>query len=96
MHPPHTSKKILSFLENNNVKVLKWPAKSPDLNITEQVWGNLSEKVYEGPKILNAAQLREKIDHICSKFKNEISSLIKNVYSTYFEWVLKVITLKRK
>ena len=33
--PPHTSKKTLSFLENNNVKVLKWAAKSPDLNITE-------------------------------------------------------------
>ena len=90
MHPPpHTSKKTLSFLENNNVKVLKWPTKSPDLNITEQVWGYLSE-------ILNAAQLREKIDHICSKFKNEISSLIKNAYSTYFERVLKVITLKGK
>ena len=36
--PPHTSKKTLSFLENNNVKVLKWPAKSTDLNITEQVY----------------------------------------------------------
>lgn len=93
---PHTSNKTQLFLKNSGVNVLNWPAKSPDLNITEQVWGYLSEKVYEGPRILNAAQLREKIDHVCSKFKKEISSLIKNAYGTYFARVLKVITLNGK
>ena len=90
MHFHIHQKRYYHFLKTT--MSLKWPAKSSDLNITEQVWGYLSEKVYKGPKILNAAQLREKIDHILSKFKNEISSLIKNAYSTYFERVLKVIT----
>ena len=31
--PKHTSRKAIQLFEDNNIKVLPWPAQSPDLNI---------------------------------------------------------------
>ena len=39
--PIHVSKMCKDFFKKSNVKILDWPAYSPDLNIMENIWGFL-------------------------------------------------------
>lgn len=43
--PKHTAKKTKKFFENSNIKLLEWPAQSPDLNPIENLWSVLDSKV---------------------------------------------------
>ncbi len=43
----HRSKETKEWLADNNVDVLAWPAKSPDLNIIENLCGVLVRQVYK-------------------------------------------------
>ena len=36
---------------------LEWPARSPDINLIENVWEMLAQLVYDGPEIRKEAQL---------------------------------------
>ena len=46
----HTAHSVLDFLQNRNVSVLPWPAKSLDLNPIEHVWDLLDRRVRARPK----------------------------------------------
>ena len=48
--PLHTSRLTKTFFHERNLKVLKWPAHSPDLNPIENVWGLLAGEVYSNGK----------------------------------------------
>ena len=43
----HTSGSTKKWFEDNELTVMDWPAKSPDLNLIENVWGYMARRLYE-------------------------------------------------
>lgn len=74
----HSSHVTREFLEANDVEVLDWPAKSPDLNIIENMWGQLVRVVYaSGRQYNNVCDLQ---DAIMAAWNSIDIHYIRNLY----------------
>ena len=54
--PAHKAATTMRFLREHNIETLDWPPQSPDLNLIENMWGCLKEKL-ESLEIATFAEL---------------------------------------
>lgn len=55
---PHSARLTQTLLQQNNVDILRWPARSPDLSPIEHLWDELGRRIRRNNhQIINIAQL---------------------------------------
>ena len=80
--PIHVSKKCKDFFLKSKVKVLDWPAYSPDLNIIENIWSYLSKDLYSTGPIKNIRNLELRLKDVVTRFNETQSVHVKNLYNS--------------
>jgi predicted transcriptional regulator len=85
--PVHTSVETKAWFREQQMQVLQWPARSPDLNIIENVWSMLSRMVYEGNKQYdNIQELKKAITRAWDNLPQEkIQKLFESIPSRLYK-----------
>lgn len=75
----HTAKSTKKWFGDHNVRVLSWPASSPDLNVIETVWHKMKQQLRNHPQ-RTIPELRAKLQEIWSSFTLEnCEALVKTM-----------------
>ena len=90
----HVSKLIKEWKVKVNMTTLEWPARSPDLNLIENVWEMLAQLVYDEPEITKEAQLWERILGAKKQLIETRRDVIVHMFDHYEERLIKVIEKK--
>lgn len=88
----HKAKQTISWCENQNFKLLDWPAKSPDLNIIENIWGILANNIYR--EKINYNNLNELKESILREWDKIPSDIIFSLYKSFPNRLIDVISRK--
>ena len=78
---PHTARVTMDYLEQNNINVLPWPSKSPDLNPIEHLWNQLDKRVRQRqPPPQTLDQLRQMLQQEWRTIpRNNVRNLIESM-----------------
>ena len=87
----HKAKIVKDFMKTEKINVLNWPAKSPDLNITEDIWKVLSDIIYDGPQFHSTKELIKSINTAIFEINTSKRHLISNLYGCIRSRLCKVL-----
>jgi transposase len=78
---PHTARVTIDYLEQNNINVLQWPSKSPELNPIEHLWDQLGKRVRQRqPSPQTIDQLRQMLQQEWRTIpRNNVINLIESI-----------------
>lgn len=90
--PIHTSRLTKQWLVDHNIDLLDWPARSPDLNPMENLWGILVRRIYaEGRQYDSVNELKTAINEAWESIEN---SILENLVHSMPNRLRKVIEAK--
>ena len=69
---PHTSAKTSKYFKKKHMKLIPWPARSPDLNIIENIWSIVDQKLLKY-SISNMAQLEEALKTVWAEISKDVT-----------------------
>lgn len=78
--PVHKAKIVQDFFISNAIKILKWPAKSPDLNIAEDIWQHMSNIIYDGRQFEKKEDLIKSINECISFINSSKRNFVRELY----------------
>ena len=62
----HLARIVKQSMDSTWIKALKWPSKSSDINLTENPWKTISDRVYESPQFQSKSLLSKKVNEVIS------------------------------
>lgn len=87
----HASRQTKDWLNDERIPILDWPARSPDCNPIENIWGIMVRRIYANNKQYDRVEELEEsilacwnnleqsvIDNLISSMENRIYSIISN------------------
>ena len=89
--PAHTAVYTRDYFMMEDMLVIDWPPKSPDINIIENVWSILARRVYQGGRVFDdVSDLKECLLYEWDKLTiHEIRNLIESVPRRIVELIVK-------
>jgi len=90
--PIHTARLTKAFFKESQIPVLEWPARSPDLNPIENLWGILSQRVYANGKQFST--LKELKEAIMREWEKLDIQMLQNLVNSMPGRIVKVLNNK--
>ena len=89
--PLHTSRLTKTFFQERNLKVLRWPAHSRDLNPIENMWGLLAREVYSnGKQYFSVQELKDALNKAWNKLdKKSLKPFLDSLKNRVQELIIK-------
>lgn len=87
----HSSRVTKCWFQQNNIEVLNWPSRSPDLNPIENLWGALERKVYaNGKQYHSTEEFKNGIRQAWNSIPlSALRTLIESMEKRIFELITK-------
>ncbi|GLB40339.1 putative encoded by [Lyophyllum shimeji] len=77
----HTARDTRAWLHDHGINVLKWPSKSPDINVIENAWSYLEHCLQRRPdQPRNEDELWEKLQEVW--YSPSFSEYLKTLYAS--------------
>ena len=87
----HRSKEVQRFFEESRIPSISWPSKSPDINITEDVWKMISDVVYDGPSFTCKQDLVSAITNAINGINRAERHKIQSLYASFRSRLCKIL-----
>lgn len=90
----HVSAQTLEWMQEAGFKTMQWPARSPDLNIIENVWSMISRLVYDGRQYTSQEVLWTSIQSAVEVINLDKKEQLDALYASVPARLLSVIDKK--
>ena len=90
----HVSKRSMEWFAEREIRVLGWPARSPDLNPIENLWGILARRVYRGGK--QYGTVKEFETAVRDAWKSISAETLKNLVNSMPNQIFETIRMNGK